>query len=45
MKSPISGHKDPVSIVGDDLLWREVQENEIKKNTSEIINRIIPYRN
>jgi hypothetical protein len=41
-KIPIGGHVDPSSIVGDKLLWKNVQKNEMK-NTSEIINRIIPH--
>lgn len=30
---------------GDKLLWKKAQKNEIKKNTSEIMNKIIPHRN
>jgi len=30
--------------VGDNLLWKKAQKKEIKKNTSEIINKIIPHR-
>lgn len=41
---PIGGHVDPSSMVGDNLLWKKAQKNERKKNTSEIINRIIPHR-
>jgi hypothetical protein len=39
-KIPVGGQVDPNSMVGDNLLWRNVQKNEMKKNTSEIINRI-----
>jgi hypothetical protein len=42
---PVGGHVDPSSIVGDNLLWKNAQKNEMKKNTSEVINRIIPHRN
>ena len=42
---PVGGHNDPISIVGDNLLWKKAQKNERKKNTSEIIKRIIPHRN
>jgi hypothetical protein len=42
---PMGGQVDPNSIVGDRLLWKKAQKNEIKKNTSEMINRIIPHRN
>jgi hypothetical protein len=43
--SPVGGHVEPSSIVGDKLLWKKAQKNEMKKNTSEIMNRIIPHRN
>jgi hypothetical protein len=36
-ETPIGGHVDPSSVVGGSLLW-------IKKNTSEIMNRIIAHR-
>jgi hypothetical protein len=39
-KIPVGGHVDPNSIVGDKLLWKNAQKNEMK-NTSEIMNRII----
>jgi hypothetical protein len=42
---PKGGQEAPNSIVGDKLLWKKAQKNEIKKNTSEIINKIIPHRN
>lgn len=34
----------PISTVGDRLLWKKAQKKEIKKNTSEVINKIIPHR-
>jgi hypothetical protein len=40
----VGGHVDPNSIVGESLLWKNAQKNEIKKNTSEIMNKIIPHR-
>lgn len=43
-KIPIGGQIFPNSIVGDKLLWKNAQKNLIKKNTSEIINKIIPQR-
>lgn len=42
---PCGGHIMPSSIVGESLLWKKLQKNEIKKNTSEVINKIIPQRN
>lgn len=42
VKIPFGGQIIPISIVGDKLLWKNPQKNEIKKNTSEIINKIIP---
>jgi hypothetical protein len=41
---PVGGHVEPNPIVGDNL-WKNAQNNGIKKNTSEIMNRIIPQRN
>ena len=41
---PVGGQREPISIVGDKLLWKKAQKNERKKNTSEIINKIIPHR-
>lgn len=41
----IGGQRFPSSIEGDKLLWKKAQKKEIKKNTSEIINKIIPQRN
>lgn len=40
----IGGHIFPNSIVGERLLWKKAQKKLIKKNTSEIINKIIPHR-
>jgi hypothetical protein len=37
------GHKDPNSIVGERLLWKKAQKNPRKKNTSDVINKIIPH--
>ncbi len=34
----------PISIVGDNLLWKKAQKNLKKNKTSEIINKIIPHR-
>lgn len=42
---PIGGQNIPISIVGDNLLWKNAQKNDTKNNTSEIINRIIPIFN
>lgn len=42
VKMPLGGQVIPISILGDSLLWKNAQKNEMKKNTSEIINRIIP---
>jgi hypothetical protein len=39
-KIPVGVNIDPNSIVGDKLLWKNM-----KKNTSEMMNRIIPHRN
>jgi hypothetical protein len=44
-KIPVGGQIDPSSMVGVSLLWKNAQKNEMKKNTSEIINRTIPHRN
>jgi hypothetical protein len=41
---PFGGHNIPNSIVGDNLLWKNPQKKEIKKKTSEVINKIIPHR-
>ena len=36
------GHLCPNSIVGEMLLWKKAQKKEAKKNTSDVIKRIIP---
>ena len=41
---PTGGHTLPNSGAGDSLLWKKAQKKETKKNTSEIINKIIPHR-
>jgi hypothetical protein len=41
---PLGGHIVPNSILGDSLLWKNAQKNEMKKNTSDTMNRIIPQR-
>jgi hypothetical protein len=43
-KFPVGGQVNPSSVVGVSLLWKNAQKNEMKKNTSEIMNRIIPHR-
>lgn len=35
----------PKSMVGASLLWKNAQKNEMKKNTSDTMNKIIPHRN
>jgi hypothetical protein len=40
----LGGQIIPNSIAGERLLWKKAQKNEMKKNTSEIINKIIPHR-
>lgn len=41
---PMGGHCDPSSGAGLSLMWKNAQKNDKKKNTSEIINRIMPHR-
>lgn len=41
----LGGHIVPTSMLGDNLLWKKAQKNEIKKKISEIINKIIPNFN
>ena len=41
---PVGGQATPISIVGARLLWKKAQKKAKKKHTSEVINRIIPYR-
>jgi hypothetical protein len=40
----VGGHIDPISIVGDNLLWKNAQKNDTKNRTSEMMNKIIPHR-
>lgn len=42
--TPLGGQFMPSSIVGESLLWKNPQKKEMKKKTSEIINKIIPHR-
>lgn len=44
-KIPQGGQKWPNSILGLKLEWKKAQKKEIKKNTSLIINKIIPTIN
>lgn len=41
----VGGHINPSWIVGANLEWKYLQKNEIKKNTSEVMKRIIPHFN
>jgi hypothetical protein len=41
---PAGGHSLPSSTLTARLLWKKAQKNLRKKNTSEIIKRIIPHR-
>lgn len=41
---PVGGHEQPSSAVGANLLWKKDQKKAKKKQTSEIINKIIPHR-
>jgi len=38
----IGGQCCPSSMLGEILLWKNLQKNEIKKKTSDVINKIIP---
>lgn len=42
MLIPTGGQINPNSITGESLLWKNDQKKEIKKNTSDVIKRIIP---
>jgi len=42
---PTGGHILPTSTVGTNALWKNAQKNDTKKNTSDIINHIIPIFN
>lgn len=37
------GHIIPISIVGDNLLWKNAQKKDTKNIISDTINRIIPH--
>lgn len=41
----LGGHWLPISIFGERLLWKKAQKKEIKKKTSDKINKIIPIFN
>lgn len=38
----MGGHIKPNSKEGDKLEWKNLQKKEMKKNTSDVINKIIP---
>lgn len=39
----VGGHVPPISMVGVNLLWKNLQKKEKKNKTSETINKIIPH--
>lgn len=41
---PVGGHWLPSSGVGARLEWKKAQKNPRKKNASDVMKRIIPYR-
>jgi hypothetical protein len=41
---PVGGQIAPNSTAGERLLWKKAQKKEIKKNTSDTMNKIIPHR-
>jgi len=41
---PVGGQVDPISIVGDSLVWKNAQKNDTKNRISDTMNRIIPHR-
>ncbi|KAF2897979.1 hypothetical protein ILUMI_08195 [Ignelater luminosus] len=41
---PFGGHVIPNSTAGDNLQWKNPQENETKNRTSDVMKRIIPHR-
>jgi hypothetical protein len=43
--TPLGGQTAPISTAGAKLLWKKAQKKEKNKQTSEIINKIIPYFN
>jgi hypothetical protein len=42
--TPMGGHEQPSSILGESLLWKKAQKNEKKNITSDVIKSIIPHR-
>lgn len=42
--TPIGGQILPNSTLGESLAWKYAQKNLRKKNTSDVINSIIPQR-
>lgn len=42
---PLQGHICPMKISGDNEQWKNAQKNDKKKNTSDVINNIIPSFN
>lgn len=41
---PVGGHCPPSSGVGARLEWKNAQKKPRKKNASDVMNKIIPYR-
>lgn len=41
---PVGGHWPPSSGVGTRLEWKNAQKKPKKKNASDVMKRIIPYR-
>lgn len=41
---PVGGQHPPISGVGARLEWKKAQKKPKKKNTSDVINKIMPYR-
>ena len=39
---PVGGHVTPISTDGASLLWKKAQKKAKKKQTSDVINKIIP---
>jgi len=39
---PVGGQVTPISTVGARLLWKNAQKKAKKKQTSEVINKIMP---
>lgn len=40
--TPLGGQFCPSSMFGEMLLWKKAQKNDIKNNTSDAMNKIIP---